>query len=447
MLAKLKSLKDNQGFMKYFKNTSWLLADKLIGMAIILFMNILVARYLGPGNFGFLSYSLSLVTLFAIATHMGLGGIVIKELVSFPEKSTETIGTVFYLKLFGAIFGFLILLIINFSTEEIFSLNFFVLLIISFSIFFKPFEVVDFWFTANVKAKYAAITNTISLVIVSILKLIFVFGSMSLLWFGVASFVQAFVIATLFTYFFYQNTDMRIVSLKFSLTKAKYLLSKSWMVMLGGLFAIIYLKIDIVMLKWMIGSESVGVYAVAASLSEVWYFLPTIIVTSLFPKLIEMRDFNSANYNKRLQQLFDLLFVIALLLAIFVSFIANDLILFLYGKEYEMAGNILAIHIWAGIFIFMRALFSKWIIIEDVLMFSLITQGFGALTNVVLNLILIPHYGVYGAAIATLLSYAMASYLVLIFYTKTREVFWMMTKAILSPFRYFILGIKAKTHG
>ena len=137
----------------------------------------------------------------------------------------------------------------------------------------------------------------------------------------------------------------------------------------------------------------------------------------------------------------------ALLLAIFVSFIANDLILLLYGKEYEMAGSILSIHIWAGIFIFMRALFSKWIIIEDVLIFSLITQGFGALTNIVLNLILIPQYGVYGAAIATLISYAMASYFVLAFYTKTRNIFWMMTKAFFSPLRYPILLLKEKSNG
>ncbi len=137
----------------------------------------------------------------------------------------------------------------------------------------------------------------------------------------------------------------------------------------------------------------------------------------------------------------------ALSLAVFVSFIANDLILFLYGAEYETAGNILSIHIWAGIFIFMRALFSKWIIIENVLMFSLITQGFGALTNMVLNFILIPQYGVYGAAIATLISYAMASYFVLAFYAKTRDIFWMMTKAFFAPSRYPILLLKAKSNG
>jgi len=434
----------NKNLQKYFKNTSWMLADKLIKMSLVLLVNILVARYLSSDDFGFLAYSISLVSLFAIATHMGLSGLVVKELVSFPQESAQILTTVFYIKLFGAAIGFLILLVINFFTEEMYSMHFIVLLIISFSIFLKPFEVVDFWFLANVQAKYTAITNTIALVITSLLKVFFVFIGTNVVWFALANFIQALLISILFIYFFYKKINLPISTLKFSFDKAKYFLGKSWMIMLGALFAIIYLKIDQIMLKWMIGNESVGIYAVASSLSEVWYFLPAIIVSSLFPKIIEMKEKNDDNYNKRLQQLFDFLFSMAFILAIFVSFIASDLILFLYGQKYEESGIILSIHIWAGVFIFMRALFSKWIIIEDVLIFSLITQGLGALTNVFLNFILIPEYGIYGAAIATLLSYAMASYFALYFNKRTRVVFWMMTKAILSPLRYPLLMIKVK---
>lgn len=438
----ISNLKNNKTFTKYLQNTSWMLVEKCIKIVIILFINILVARYLGPKNFGYLAYSISLVALFTIATHMGLSGLVIKELVSYPEESSKILSTAFYLKLIGAIIGFTILLAVDLYTEDFFSMNFFILFIVSLSIFLKPFEVIDFWFMAHVQAKYTAITNTTALIITSILKIAFVFTGMSLLCFGFTVFIQALLVAIIFTYFLYRKIKLPVSTLKFSLEKAKYLLSKSWMIMLGSLFAIIYLKIDQIMLKWMVGDVSVGVYSVASALSEVWYFLPTIIVASLFPKIIEMKNNLNTNYKKRLQQLFDLLFIMALMLAITISLIAKDIIVPLYGMEYEKAGSILAIHIWACVFIFMRALFSKWIILEDVLMFSFITQGFGALTNVVLNFILIPKYGAYGAAVATLVSYAMASYFVLIFYRKTREIFWMMTRAIFSPFRYMIKTIK-----
>ena len=114
------------------------------------------------------------------------------------------------------------------------------------------------------------------------------------------------------------------------------------------------------------------------------------------------------------------------------------IIRYLYGSQYERAGAILTIHIWAGVFVFMRALFSKWIIMEKLLLFSLVSQGSGAVLNVVLNLLLINRFGGLGAAIATLVSYAGASYLVLFFCPRVWPVARMMTKSILLPARLLL---------
>ena len=143
-------------------------------------------------------------------------------------------------------------------------------------------------------------------------------------------------------------------------------------------------------------------------------------------------------------ELFDLLFILAFGVAIVVTLIAQPLITMVFGQVYQVAAPILMIHIWAALFIFMRALFSKWILIEDVLIFSMLTHGLGALFNVALNYWLIPHYGGVGAAYATLFSYATSSYLALLLYSKTRPVFWMMTKSIFSPIRYSIYILREK---
>ena len=415
-----------------------MMSEKIIKIMMLLIINVLLARYLGPEQFGFLSYAVSLTSLFAIATHMGLSGLVVKELVSFKMEKNIILGTVFFIKSIGALIGFVILLLIAFLTEEIWSFHFWVLIIISSMLFFKPFEVIDFWFNATVQAKYSALSNTTAILTGLLIKVIFIAFGMSLLWLALTYFIEACLIAVLFVYFFYKKDKMSVFLWRFSSVKAKKLLSKGWMIMLGSIFAIVYLKIDQVMLKWLIGDKPVGIYSVAASLSEAWYFVPTVIVTSLFPKLIEFKESDFTNYNHRLQQLFDFLFTLALIIAIAVTIIASDVISLLYGDEYMEAAVILSIHIWASLFIFMRAAFSKWIIMEDVLIFSLITQGFGAFANVILNLILIPQYDVYGAAIATLLSYAIASYFSLIAYKRTRPIFLMMTKSIFAPFRYLI---------
>jgi O-antigen/teichoic acid export membrane protein len=439
MIKKIKSLRKNKEFSRYFQNTSWLFGEKILKILITLFVGILLAKYLGPEKLGYLYYCISIVALLGTLTHLGLSGLVVREIVDNPSSENEILGTAFYMKVIASIIGFLILMLINIFTEELYSTNFWTLFIFSFIILFAPFEIINFWFDSKVLGKYFSISSSIAVVISNLIKIFFIIGGFSLIWFSAPYLLEILLLSMMYLFFFYKHKNILIFNTNFSLERAKVLLSKSWMIMLGTIFSIIYLKIDQIMLKWMAGTAEVGIYAVAASLSEVWYFIPMIIVSSLFPKIIELKKNDQIYYEKKLQQLFDFLFFLALMLAIVVTLIGSDLVTFLYGKEFSESGYILMIHIWAGVFVFMRALFSKWILVEDVLIFSLVTQGLGALSNVILNLILIPKYGAYGAAIATLISYATASYMSLIFYSKTRNIFFMMTKALFTPIRYLFL--------
>ena len=125
----------------------------------------------------------------------------------------------------------------------------------------------------------------------------------------------------------------------------------------------------------------------------------------------------------------------AVAIALPVAALAPKLVAVLYGSKYAAAGMILRIHIWAGVFVFMRQLLSRWLIIEGLLVYSLVTHGLGAVGNVVLNAWLIPLHGGIGAAVATLLSYAMASYFGLFFAKRTRGMAAQMTFSLCMPFR------------
>ena len=126
---------------------------------------------------------------------------------------------------------------------------------------------------------------------------------------------------------------------------------------------------------------------------------------------------------------------LGIIVAIFITLISSLLINTLYGQEYIFASQVLNIHVWAGVFIFMRALLSKWLIAEGLLKFSLLTDGIAAIINVALNYIWIPQFGIIGAAWATLISYALSSYLVLWFNRKTLPMAKIMTKTITFPYR------------
>ncbi|WP_198597269.1 flippase [Gracilimonas amylolytica] len=434
LFRKFKDLLETSEVRKYTLNTSWMMGEKILAIALTMVTSIIVARYLGPEKFGILSYAISLSSLFAIATHMGLSGLAVRELVNKPKETPELMGSIFGVKFIGAMIAFTgYLVFINLFSDKS-STEFWVLILVSVTIFLKPFEVFDYWFQAKVKAKYSSIVRSVSITAVSILKIILVITSAGLLEIAATYVVQTVIVITLFTYFFIKKADIQIRNWSFNINKVKELLGEGWMLMLGAIFAMVYLKIDQIMLRWIVGADEVGIYSVAARISEAWYFIPTIIVSSIFPKLLELKKENPEKFHRRLQQLFNFLFLIALGLAILISFISTPLIETLYGLEYQKAAIILSIHIWAGVFIFMRAAFSKWVLVEDAVAFSLITQGLGALVNIILNIILIPYFQGFGAAVATICSYSMASYIALLFYKKSRPVFWMMTKAIFSPF-------------
>jgi len=415
---------------KYLHNTLWILSEKFIGLGVVFLVAVVVARYLGPENFGIYSYVVSIVSLFAVAGHMGLSGLVVRELVNNPAESRTILGTTFTLKIISMSLGYILLLIYAYLYEGFESVEFLLISILGLTLIIRCFDVIDFWFQSYVKAKYVSISGLIGLSFSALLKLLFVFFGFGLTCFILANVLQVVMLSLSLIFFYSIKSDLKIKFWSFSWKKAKELLSQGWLVYLGSIFAILNLKLDQVMLKWYQGAEQVGIYAVAAQLSEAWYFIPTAIVASFFPKLISLRDTNFAVYQIRLQQLFSLLFLISIIVAAIISLGSKLIIDIFFGESYSESANVLVVHIWAAVFIFMRALFSRWILIENVLVFSLITQGFGAVVNIVLNYFWINQYGVMGAAYATLISYASSSFFALLFYRKTRPIFWMMCKAI-----------------
>jgi PST family polysaccharide transporter len=198
---------------------------------------------------------------------------------------------------------------------------------------------------------------------------------------------------------------------------------------------VIYLRIDIVLLERLRGVHEAGTYAVAARLSEVWYMVPVALMGAMFPVLWRRRS-NPVDYARGLQASLDALFALAFTLAVLVQLFGGPLVDLLFGEQFAAATPVLQIHIWAGVFIFMRALLSRWLLAEDLLRFSLVTHLAGALMNVALNLVLIPAHGAVGAALATVVSYACAGWLALFLADRTRPMGWAMAKALLLPLRW-----------
>jgi len=424
MIKKLKSLHKNQGFMKYFKNTSWLFGEKILRMVVGLFVGIWVARYLGPEQFGLFSYAQSFVGLFAAIATLGLDGIVVRELVKDGTRRDELIGTAFWLKVMGA-FGVLAILAfaVNLTSNDTYT-NTLVFIIASATIF-QSFNVIDVYFQAKVLSRYVVFANVISLLLSSIIKIALILYEAPLIAFAWVVFFDSFVLACGFVYYYIKNNStFNIKNLTFNKSTAVSLLKDSWLMALAGAAILIYMKIDQVMIMEMMDAEAVGQYAAAVRISELWYFIPMVIASSLFPAIINAKAHSEELYYARLQKLYDLMVWMAIAIALPMTFLSDRVVNLLYGEQYNQAGSVLMIHIWAGIFVFLGVASGKWFMAENLQMLSFWRTFNGMVLNVVLNFVLIPKYGIQGAAVATLLSYFTAGLLFDFFNIKTRKVFF-----------------------
>jgi O-antigen/teichoic acid export membrane protein len=411
----LQQVLNHQGIRRYGANTLWLFAEQVLRMVAGFLVGVWVARYLGPEKFGLLSYALAFVSIFQGIAKLGLDGIVVRDLVREPEKRDVYLGTSFWLKLLGGVITFLIIAIILFI-QSIFTSNFFsetniYILIIAFGIIFQSFEVIDFYYQATVQAKYISIRRIIQLIFSSIIKICLVLVGADLIWFVLVSLFDI-ISLSIMGWLIYKSQGLPNFVRYFDMEIGKKLLRDSWPLLLSSIAISIYMRIDQVMIKNMLGDREVGLYSAAMRLVEVWYFIPMIITQSVFPAIVNAKKMSEEVYYKRLQQLYTLMSWASITIALPITFLSDWIINFLYGSAYLPASRVLSISIWAVVFVFLGVATSQYLMAENYTKISFIRTFVGACFNLFLNLLLIPIFKIEGAAIATLLSYFIAVFFI-----------------------------------
>ena len=393
-----------------------------------LFVGIYVARYLGPDQFGVYSFAAAFVALFGAIAKLGLDGIVVRDLVNQPDKRDIYLGTAFWLKLIGALVTLLTLAIAVQFTSNDATTNLYIFIIAS-GLIFQSFEVVDFYFQSKVLSKYVSTARLIQLALSSVLKLYFIFIQADLFWFVLVSLIDQISLAFSLAFAYWRQKIGSFFG-RFSVGIAKAMLRNSWPLILSGITVMLYMRIDQIMIKEMLGEREVGLYSAAVRLSEAWYFVPAIITTSLFPAIVSAKKTSEKLYHARLQRLYTTLVWMAIAVVVPMTFLSDWLITLLYGEAYKDAAQVLIIHIWGGVFVSIGVASGSWFISENLQRHAFYRTSLGAIINVILNLILIPIFGLIGAAIATVIAQSMAALFFDVFTKKTRIVFYMKLKTL-----------------
>ena len=401
---------DAEALNKYFKNTGMLFLGRVGSLLIKMIVGIQVANYLLPDKNGILSGATVYIYFFSAIASLGLDQYIVKELHAFPESRDKILGTSFLMKLMAG-FACIPLIWAAFHIYPATGTPYSYVFILSFIGVIQPFTVIDSYFQSEVQSKYIMQVQIAANLVSAAIKLLLIFNKMPLEYFVYAYAFDFLMIST--GYFFtYNRKGRNLYRWTYDSALAKKLIAFSWPLIISGIMVALYMKIDALMLQDMKSTKEAGAYQTVSSLSEAWNFVPSVIVTSLFPAILNARRDDVARYNRRIQNLYDLMVYLSLPVAIVVTF-NSPLIYKLFKPAYAYAAPVLSVHIWSGVFVFLGAANSQYLIAENYNRLTFIRTGFGALVNIGLNLILIPKMGMMGAAIATLAAYASAAFFVL----------------------------------
>ncbi len=401
----------------YINNSIWILAEKASRIISGILVGVLVARFLGKEQFGIISYALSVISIFTVFSTLGLDGIVVRELITEKKKKYDIIGTTFWLRFIGSFLVVIASTYYSFMRDP--SDRTWIVFLVSIAVVFQSFSVIDFYFQSEVKGKYNAITQIITLIISAIVKLVLIYFEAPLSWFASMVMLEA-ILTAINQLIFYKQNQQEVSKWKFSLSEAKRLLSHSWPIIISAFMQMIYQQADkILIARYLQDMGMVGQYSAATRISEASFFIPVALSAALFPGIINNRE-NKPLQLKRLTQIYSLMIWSALIISIGGYLLGDWVIGFLYKDGFPLAPEIFKIHIWITIPVFFGTAWGSWLLALNKQKLITIYQVLVLIFILALEMYMIPKYGIKGAAYSVVFSYLL-SLLAIIFVYKPKE--------------------------
>jgi PST family polysaccharide transporter len=414
---------------KIVGNTAWQVTEKVLRLVFGLLVGVWIARYLGPVQFGLLNYSVAFVALFAFLSDVGLQAVLVRDLVRRPGDRVELLASAVALRFLGGGLAVAVAVGASWMTRRDSPATHALVLVIALGMLAQSLDVIEFDYQARMTPKPVVTIRIASLLVFSIVKLALIAGAARLIWFAAATTGEAALSALLLWMAAKSQSPVFRVSAA-RLSRMRDLLASSWPLAISSLSVILYMRIDQVMLGQMLGDRAVGIFSAAVRISESWYFVPMAILSAVAPALTAAHQHSEDAYRARLLLVTRVMIWLAVVLAAAITLFARPLILALYGSEYSEAATVLAVHAWAGVFASLGVASSPWFINAGLLKLRMLYTMLGALVNVAMNTYMIPHYGVVGAAVATLVSYCLTGFLMNAASAASRPVFILQVRSM-----------------
>ena len=383
-------------------NSGWLITDKIARLGLGLFIGVWVARYLGPEQYGVLASAIAFLAIFQAFAALGLDNVVVRQIAQNPESANTVLGTALVLRLVSSTLSLLLATLVGLVIfhDDLTALS--VLLLIASGIIFQSADVVDLWFQSQSKSRLTVIAKGISYVCAAAIKVGLIVSSAPLWAFAAAQSIELAASATAL-HFSYQHFKVKQLW-RWHASTAEMLIRQSFPFLVSGLSIVVYMKSSQLIIGQLLDKRALGLYSTAQVLSELWYFLPMTIATSVAPAIARRKLTSEFAYNNAMQQTFGFMWILSIVVSTLICLNSSLIIALLYGKAYEGAATVLAVHTFTFIPVSIGVIQSLWLVNENRGRITIYQALVGAASSLSLNYLLIPKFGILGGAVAILAS-------------------------------------------
>lgn len=431
MIGKIKqalgNLAQRPNLMAALRNLGWLVFDRVFRLGVSFVVTLWLARYLAPELFGVYNYAIAFTALFSVVATFGLQSVVVQYLVDKPEQQNSTLASAFAIQLVGGVIAFVISVLVAFNLVGSEPSVLVAVLLLSTINLFRFSDTVRYYFESRVQSKRIVVTENLVFMLIVLLRIAMILFELPLIYFVALLVLEAVLTALAFLWLF---GSQKLKALRFDSSNFLSMLKVAWLLALSVGAAMLYMRVDQIMLASLLNQEAVGIYSAAVRISEIWYVFPAVIVGSVFPRIIRELRHDAARANRQLDVLLTAFSIVSILVGLIVGSYSTEIIVFLFGEDYRASASVLSIHIWSSVFVFSGILGSRWLVAMDMQKVLLVSTLIGVFVNVVMNYLMIPEYGVEGAAWATLVAQFISAILVNCVHPVSRQLFWMQVSAL-----------------
>ncbi len=394
----------HQGLKRYFFNTSWSFMTQGVRMLAGFFVGLWVARFLGPTDFGIYNYVISFIAIFSAFASFGTNEQLVTDLIRRPDDTRIILNAAFYLRIALGLLSLIVIFIITSLSSETQNVQVF-LLISAPIIIFQTLDLVDVYYRATVNLKASSVNRIFQILISSAVKVYLIKTNASLINFFYVMVFDYMSYAGLI-YNSYKKLEPGFILLMPKTAEVKRIMLACWPLMFMVVSNNVLSKLDQVLIGSFLGKSEVGYYSSSSRIVELLGTFPALVFSSLYTAILNAKKYNQEEYYNRLYKLSRFLRLISILTAIFFSIFSLEIITFLFGAPYAAAAPILRIQSFSFIFFTMSMVSIHWYIAEGLNKLLMIKTMLAGLTNMSLNLVLIPKYGVNGAVYSSLITYS-----------------------------------------